>query len=75
METTVLKAKNNLSELLRRAERGEEILIRRGVRGSLFKIVPVPAQKGRSLEPNPEWVEAIRFRDEDIWASEWKDEE
>ncbi len=75
METTVLKAKNHLSELLRKAEEGEEVLIRRGRKGRLFKIVPVREPTRRTLEPSPDWKGAICYKDEDIWASEWKGDE
>ena len=76
METTVLKAKNQLSELLRRAERGEEIIIRRGPKGKAFRLSPVePRENLRSLEPDPAWKDAIVYRDEDLFASEWRDEE
>ncbi len=34
MEATVLKAKNNLSLLLHKAEQGEEVVIRRGRNGA-----------------------------------------
>jgi prevent-host-death family protein len=74
METTVLQAKNHLSELLRKAEAGEEVLIRRGRRGRLFRIVPVADAPARTLVPNPKWKGAIAYRDEDIWASEWKED-
>ena len=75
METTVLKAKNHLSELLRKAESGEEVLIRRGRNGKLFRITPVQDNTKRTLVANPIWKNKIRFKEEDIWASEWKDEE
>ena len=74
METTVLKAKNTLSDLLRRAEAGEEVLIRRGRKGPLFRVVQVKAGPRRSLRANPAWKSGTHYRDEDIWASEWKDE-
>jgi len=74
METTVLKAKNTLSELMRRAERGEEVLIRRGVEGSTFRLVLVRDRPRRTLAPNPRWAKKIKFRDADIWASEWREE-
>lgn len=74
METTVLKAKNSLSELMRRAERGEEVLIRRGINGRAFRLAPVRDQTRRTLAPNPRWAKAIHFKDEDIWASEWREE-
>lgn len=75
MEMTVLKAKSNLSELLRRAEDGEEVLIRRGQKGRLFRIVPVAASPRRTLEPDPRWKGKISYRDADIWASEWEGDE
>ena len=70
-----MKAKSNLSELLRKAENGEEVLIRRGRKGKLFRIIPVHDDIKRSLQVNPRWKEAIRYNDEDIWESEWKEEE
>ncbi len=73
VETTVLKAKNNLSELLRRAERGEEVIIRRGPKGRAFRVSPVRERARRTLAPNPRWVQAIAYKDEDIWASEWRE--
>lgn len=75
METTVLKAKNNLSLLLRKAEQGEEVLIRRGGSGMRFRIVRVDEPVKRTLAPDPRWKDRIAFKDEDVWASEWKDEE
>jgi antitoxin (DNA-binding transcriptional repressor) of toxin-antitoxin stability system len=75
METTVLQAKSRLSELLRRVERGEEVVIRRGRNGPGFRIVRERRRAARSLEPDPEWKRSIAYRDEDIWASEWKDED
>ena len=74
MEMTVLQAKNHLSELLRRAESGEEVLIRRGRRGKVFRIAPVPSSPKRSLAVNPKWKKGIHYQDADIWASEWEEE-
>lgn len=74
METTVLKAKNQLSELLRKAEEGEEILIRRGRKGRLFRIVPVREPSRRTLAVHPQFKGKVLFKDEDIWASEWKED-
>jgi antitoxin (DNA-binding transcriptional repressor) of toxin-antitoxin stability system len=74
METTVLAAKNQLSKLLRHAERGEQVIIRRGRRGAAFQLVALAGGGERTLKPDPRWARAIRFRDTDIWASEWKDE-
>ena len=71
METTVLEAKNNLSKLLRHAERGGEVVIRRGRGGTAFRLTAVGPAKTRTLKPNPRWVGKIKFKDEDIWASEW----
>lgn len=74
MESTVLEAKNNLSQLLRRAEAGEPVFIRRGRKGPRFRIVPETRNEDRSLEPNPKWASAIRYDDQAIWESEWKEE-
>ena len=74
VETTVLQAKNQLSKLLRHAERGEEVIIRRGKGGKAFQLTALAVASRRSLKPNARWVQTIKFRDEDIWASEWKDE-
>ena len=70
-----MKAKNHLSELLRRAEEGEDILIRRGRKGRLFRIVPVRESGRRDLTPNPLWKGKIAYEEEGIWASEWSGEE
>jgi len=75
VETTILKAKNNLSELLRRVEKGETIVIRRGRRGPAFRIVPHREPASRTLEPNPGWKNAISYRDRDIWETEWREED
>ena len=75
METTVLAAKNQLSLLLRKAEAGEEVLIRRGTKGSLFRITPVVRTKPRTLAPDPRWKGKIRYQEEAIWESEWKESE
>jgi hypothetical protein len=75
VETTVLKAKNSLSLLLRKAEKGEEVLIRRGSSGTRFRIVRVEEPVKRTLEPDPRWKNRIAFKDEDVWESEWKEEE
>lgn len=74
METTVLKAKNRLSLLLRAAESGEEVVIRRGKGGPAFRIVPVRPAPRRTLAADPRWKRAIAYSDEDIWASEWEGE-
>ena len=75
METTVLKAKNKLSELLRAAESGEEVIIRRGRKGQAFKLVPITEEIVRNLDPDPRWYGKVIYKDEDIWASEWTDAE
>lgn len=75
METTVLAAKTQLSKLLRLAEEGEEVLIRRGTNGPLFRVVPVREEPVRSLTPDPRWKDCIRYADEAIWESEWSDSE
>jgi prevent-host-death family protein len=46
MEVTVQEAKTQLSQLLRRVEAGEEILIRRG-REPVAMLVRAPAREGR----------------------------
>lgn len=74
MEMTVLQAKNNLSKLLRHAERGGEVVIRRGAGGKTFRLMAVEATSARTLKPNPRWTGKIKFKDEDIWASEWRDD-
>lgn len=71
----MLKARNSLSLLLRKAEKGEEVLIRRGGSGTRFRIVRVDEPVKRTLEPDPRWKHLIAFKDEDIWESEWKEEE
>lgn len=72
METTVLQAKNQLSKLLRCAERGEEVIIRRGRGGKAFQLKAVEVNQRRTLKPDPRWGPKIKFRDADIWASKWK---
>jgi antitoxin (DNA-binding transcriptional repressor) of toxin-antitoxin stability system len=75
METTVLKAKTELSKLLRHAERGEQVIIRRGRGGKAFQLTALGGGANRTLKPDPRWAGKIKFRDADIWASEWKDAE
>ena len=70
----MLKAKNNLSQLLRMAENGEDVFIRRGTHGTRFRIVRVEAAEKRNLSPDPRWKNRIVFKEQDIWESEWKDE-
>lgn len=74
METTVLKAKNNLSQLLARAEQGEEILIRRGRQGPVFRLAPVKSPAARTLKPRAAWAGKIRYDDADLLDSEWREE-
>lgn len=74
METTVLKAKNNLSQLLAQAERGEEVLIRRGRRGTLFRLAPVKTAVTRTLKPRAVWAGKIRYTDAELLDSEWREE-
>lgn len=74
METTVLKAKSNLSALLRRAEAGEDVYIRRGRNGRRFRIVPERDTAKRNLEASPEWKGKVAYEDEAIWESEWSEE-
>ncbi|MCC5806854.1 MAG: hypothetical protein JJU00_11060 [Opitutales bacterium] len=73
MEASVLEAKNQLSKLLRRAEAGDAVFIRRGRNGPLFRIVPVGAERERTLVPDPRWKGRISYTDEAVWESEWKD--
>lgn len=75
METTVLAAKNQLSLLLRKAEAGEEVFIRRGAKGPLFQITTVVRPQSRTLTPDPRWKNKIRYEDEAIWESGWKESE
>lgn len=72
---TVYQAKTNLSNLLHEAEKGEEVLIQRGKKGTLFKILPVPDAPARCMEPLPEWKTATRYEDKDILESEWTEED
>jgi antitoxin (DNA-binding transcriptional repressor) of toxin-antitoxin stability system len=74
METTVHKAKTQLSALLKKAEEGEEVLIRRGLYGKAFKIVPIDEKPARCLEPLSEWMSRTSFEDESVWESEWETE-
>ncbi len=75
MITTVFKARNSLSDLLRRVEQGEEVIIRRGAKGPAFRIVRQDLPARRTLKPNPAWKGRIRYSDADIWASEWTGDE
>lgn len=77
METTVHKAKTHFSELLKRAEAGEDVVIRRGrgTNAQAFRIVPVHTQAQREITPKPEWAGAISYTDESIWKSEWDSDE
>jgi antitoxin (DNA-binding transcriptional repressor) of toxin-antitoxin stability system len=75
MEATVLKAKNNLSLLLHKAEQGEEVVIRRGRSGARFRIVPVKKTTRRTLVPASGWKGRITYTDEAVWESEWKGDE
>lgn len=74
MEMTVHKAKTQLSSLLKKAENGEEVIIRRGIYGQAFRIVPIMEPATRCLEPLAEWPGETVYTDEDIWASEWEEE-
>lgn len=75
VKVTVLKAKNNLSLLLRRAEAGELVYIQRGRKGTRFRIVPEREPSKRSLEADPLWKGKIAYQDEAIWESEWQEED
>jgi len=75
MEVTVHKAKTQLSALLKSAESGEEVIIRRGTYGPGFRLSLLPdEQPKRVMESKPEWKKAISYQDEDIWESEWEEE-
>lgn len=74
MDFTVLKAKNNMSAILRRAEAGEPVYIRRGKKGPRFRIVPEREGLKRILEPDPNWRGKVTYDDEAIWESEWREE-
>lgn len=74
MDFTVLKAKSNLSSLLRRAEAGEPVFIRRGRKGPRFRIVPEGETSKRKLEANPQWKGKVVYEDEAIWESEWRED-
>ena len=74
METTIFKAKSNLSSLLRRAEAGEPVYIQRGRKGPRFRIVPERELPKRDLEADPLWKGQVAFEDEAIWESEWQEE-
>lgn len=74
MDITVLKAKSSLSSLLRRAEAGEPVFIRRGRKGPRFRIVPERDTPKREMEANPRWKGKIVYEDEAIWESEWRED-
>lgn len=74
MDFTVLKAKSNLSSLLRRVESGESIFIRRGRKGPRFRVVLEEDERKRSLMASPGWKGKVRYDDKAIWESEWSDE-
>jgi len=74
MDLTILKAKNSLSSLLRRAEAGEAVYIRRGRKGTRFRIVPESYPVKRTFEADPRWKGKVAYEDEAIWESEWKEE-
>lgn len=75
MEITIHKAKSQLSALLKRAEQGEDVVIRRGRYGKGFRILPLREQEPRRVtESRMDWKENIHYQDEDIWESEWEGE-
>jgi len=74
VDTTVLKAKSNLSSLLRRAEAGEAVFIRRGRKGPRFQIILKGEVPKRNLEADPQWKGKVAYQDEAIWESEWREE-
>ena len=72
----MLVARNKLSTLLRMAEQGEEVIIRRG-RGPNakgFRLIAIEAPIRRTLTPDPRWAGKIAYRDEDILETEWSEE-
>lgn len=75
MITTVYHAKTHLSELLHAAEGGDDVIIQRGKKGTMFKIVPVNVPPLRAMEPPPEWKTNTKYKDEDLFLSEWEDDE
>jgi prevent-host-death family protein len=72
---TIHQAKTNLSKLIERAERGEEVLIARGdkVVAKLVPIRNVPKQrrldllKGKFIVP-PEFFEPLPEEDVQLWG-------
>lgn len=74
MEYNVLQAKTALSDLLRRVEAGESVVIRRGKKGPRFRIVADVRPLRRSLDPEPRWKGKIAYDDAAIWESEWRDD-
>ncbi|MDA3873025.1 MAG: type II toxin-antitoxin system prevent-host-death family antitoxin [Kiritimatiellae bacterium] len=74
MEVTVHKAKTQLSALLKLAECGEEVVIRRGKYGTGFRLTPLRENEPRRvMESSPEWKDAVFYSDEAIWESEWEE--
>lgn len=72
--TTIHEAKTNLSRLIKRAERGEEILIARG-KTPVVRLTPVkkPAKKRQlglhrgEFEVGPEFFEPLPPEELDAW--------
>ncbi len=75
MITTVYHAKTHLSELLHAAEEGDDIIIQRGKKGPMFKIVPVKPPPLRTMEPLPEWKINTQYTDADLLMPEWEEDE
>lgn len=74
MDTTVHKAKSDLSALLRRAEAGETVYIRRGRNGPRFRITLESPPPKRNLTADPQWKGKVAYEDEAIWESEWQED-
>lgn len=71
MEVTIVKAKNTLSDLIRRVERGEEVTITRHGRSvaELVKAEPkrrvLGGAKDRIVEVDPDWWKPMSDQEAD----------
>jgi prevent-host-death family protein len=75
MEVSIVEAKNNLSDLIRRAERGEEVLISRYGRTVAKLVKAGPAKRilgtarGQIIEIDPDWWKPMSDEEiEDFYA-------
>jgi prevent-host-death family protein len=75
MEVSIVDAKNNLSDLIRKAEQGEEVLISRHGRtvAKLVKAGPAKrvlgAARGQIVEIDPDWWKPMTEEEiEDFYA-------